>query len=61
MNDKIMNYIDRVRSEVSYCLKEYHQMKNESKQDALDIAVKLYYLQAITNDLIEDLRKGGEM
>ena len=61
MNDKIMNYIDRVKSEVYYCLEEYHQMDRESKQDALDIAVKLYYLQTITNDLIEDLRKGGEM
>ena len=61
MNDKIMNYIDRVKSEVNYCLKEYHQMDRTSKQDALDIAVKLYYLQTITNDLIDDLRKGGEM
>ena len=61
MNDKVINYIDRVKSEVNYCLEEYHRMDRESKQDALDIAVKLYYLQTITNDLIEDLRKGGEM
>lgn len=60
MNEKIMNYIDRVKSEIYYCLEEYHQMDRESKQDALDIAVKLYYLQTITNDLIDDLRKGGE-
>lgn len=61
MNDKIMNYIDRVKSELYYCLEEFHQMDVRSQQDALDIAVKLYYLQTITNDLIEDLRKGGEM
>lgn len=61
MNDKVMNYIDRVKSELYYCLEEFHQMDVRSQQDALDIAVKLYYLQTITNDLIEDLRKGGEM
>lgn len=61
MDDKVMNYIDRVKSELYYCLEEYHQMDVRSQQDALDIAVKLYYLQTITNDLIEDLRKGGEM
>ena len=60
MNEKIMNYIDKVSAEVYLCLNDYHQMDRESKQDALDIAVKLYYLQTITNDLIEDLRKGGE-
>lgn len=60
MNDKVMNYIDKVRREVYLCLKEYQQMDRESKQDALDIAVKLYYLRTITNDLIEDLTKGGE-
>jgi hypothetical protein len=61
MNDKVMNYIDRVKSELYYSMQLYHQMDRASKQDALDIAVKLYYLQTITNDLIEDLRKGGEM
>lgn len=61
MNEKVMNYIDKVRREVYLCLKEYQQMDRQSKQDALDIAVKLYYLQTITDDLIEDLRKGGEM
>jgi hypothetical protein len=61
MDDKVMNYIDRVKSELYYCLEEFHQMDVRSQQDALDIAVKLYYLQTITNDLIEDLRKGGEM
>jgi hypothetical protein len=61
MNDKVINYIDRVKSELYYCLEEFHQMDVRSQQDALDIAVKLYYLQTITNDLIEDLRKGGEM
>lgn len=61
MNDKVINYIDRVKSELYYCMQLYHQMDRASKQDALDIAVKLYYLQAITNDLIDDLRKGGEM
>lgn len=60
MDDKIMSYIDRVKSELYYCLEEFHQMDVRSQQDALDIAVKLYYLQTITNDLIEDLRKGGD-
>lgn len=60
MDDKIMSYIDRVKSELYYCLEEYHQMDVRSREDALDIAVKLYYLQTITNDLIEDLRKGGD-
>jgi hypothetical protein len=60
MDDKVMNYIDRVKSELYYCLEEFHQMDVRSQQDALDIAVKLYYLQTITNDLIEDLRKGGD-
>lgn len=60
MDDKIMNYIDKVNAELHLCLREYNQMDRQSKQDALDIAVRLYYLQAITNDLIEDLRKGGD-
>ena len=60
MDDKVINYIDRVKSELYYCLEEFHQMDVRSQQDALDIAVKLYYLQTITNDIIEDLRKGGE-
>lgn len=60
MDDKVMNYIDRVKSELYYCLEEFHQMDVRSQQDALDIAVKLYYLQTITNDIIEDLRKGGD-
>lgn len=60
MDDKVMNYIDRVKSELYYCLEEFHQMDVRSREDALDIAVKLYYLQTITNDLIEDLRKGGD-
>jgi hypothetical protein len=59
--DKVVAYIDMVKSEIYYCMKDYNQMDRESKKDAVDIAVRLYYLQVITNDLIEDLRKGGEM
>lgn len=60
MDDKIMNYIDKVKTELYYCMQLYHHMDRASKQDALDIAVKIYYLQYLTNDLIEDLRKGGD-
>lgn len=58
--DKVINYLDKVKSELYYCMQLYHSMDRASKQDALDIAVKLYYLQHITNDLIEYLRKGGD-
>lgn len=60
MADKVINYIDKVKTELYWCMEEYHQMDVRSQQDALDIAVKLYYLQTITNDIIEDLRKGGD-
>lgn len=58
--DKILNYIDKVKTQIHLCMDEYHKMDVRSREDALDIAVKLYYLQTITNDIIEDLRKGGD-
>ena len=60
MVDKVINYIDKVKTELYWCMEEYHHMDVRSQTDALDIAVKLYYLQTITNDIIEDLRKGGD-
>ena len=59
-NEKIASYLDRVNSELYYCLEEFHQMDIRSQQDALDIAVKLYYLQTITHEMLEEWMKGGE-